>query len=556
MTIWGNHSATQYPDLYHAEVGGKIAAEQVDGDRGWLEDTFIPTVAKRGAAIIEARGASSAASRGQRRHRPRLRLGQRHPEGDWTSAAVSSDGSYGVPEGLISSFPVHQSRTASGRSSRAWRSTSSRARRSTPRWRSSPRSATPCASSASSHEDHLHLHRRGARARDPLAPARDRRRTRGKAGVDVETRDISLAARILARSGPLSDERGPRWPSSASWPRRPKPTSSSCPTSAPRSRSSRPRSRSCRAPATPSRTTRRTRRRDLERAARAAYDAVKGSAVNPVLREGNSDRRAPASVKSYARKHPHSMGAWSSDSDLPRRDDGRRRLPALRDLGDPRRRRRAAHRARGRRRHGHRPQAGAPGAGRRDPRRRRHAPRRPRRVPRRAGRRCEGFRRAVLGAPEGHDDEGLRPDHLRPRRGAVLRRRLRPVRRRPRLRGRRPERWSRQRPRRAVEAPRLHTRGDREGDHRGLRSGPSLARSTPPRHHQPARAQRRDRRRVDAGRDPHVRSDVERRWRAAGHQVRHPGLLLRRALRRDRGASAASTAPSTPPPWAPRRTSA
>ncbi|GGT14679.1 malate dehydrogenase [Nonomuraea spiralis] len=101
MTIWGNHSATQYPDLFHAEVGGKVAADQVDGE--WLRETFIPTVAKRGAAIIEARGASSAASAAN------AAIDHVHDwvnGTDWTSAAVVSDGSYGVPEGLISSFPV------------------------------------------------------------------------------------------------------------------------------------------------------------------------------------------------------------------------------------------------------------------------------------------------------------------------------------------------------------------------------------------------------------------------------------------------------------------
>ena len=80
MTIWGNHSATQYPDLVHAEVAGKNAAELVN-DQAWLENEFIPTVAKRGAAIIEARGASSAASAAVGRDRPRLRLGERHPRG-------------------------------------------------------------------------------------------------------------------------------------------------------------------------------------------------------------------------------------------------------------------------------------------------------------------------------------------------------------------------------------------------------------------------------------------------------------------------------------------
>ncbi|HET6258807.1 MAG TPA: malate dehydrogenase [Pseudonocardia sp.] len=104
LTIWGNHSATQYPDLYHAEVGGKIAAEQVDD--AWLRDDFIPTVAKRGAAIIEARGASSAASAANAAIDHVFDWVNGTPEGDWTSAAVPSDGSYGVPEGIISSFPV------------------------------------------------------------------------------------------------------------------------------------------------------------------------------------------------------------------------------------------------------------------------------------------------------------------------------------------------------------------------------------------------------------------------------------------------------------------
>jgi malate dehydrogenase len=102
MTIWGNHSATQYPDLFHAEVGGKTAAAAVNDD-AWLKDTFIPTVAKRGAAIIEARGASSAASAAN------AAIDHVHDwvnGTDWTSMAVVSDGSYGVPEGLISSFPV------------------------------------------------------------------------------------------------------------------------------------------------------------------------------------------------------------------------------------------------------------------------------------------------------------------------------------------------------------------------------------------------------------------------------------------------------------------
>jgi malate dehydrogenase len=105
MTIWGNHSATQYPDLFHAFVDGKNAADVVD-DQDWIENTFIPTVAKRGAAIIEARGSSSAASAAS------ATIDAAHDwlfgsaDNDWVSMAVSSDGSYGVPEGIVSSFPV------------------------------------------------------------------------------------------------------------------------------------------------------------------------------------------------------------------------------------------------------------------------------------------------------------------------------------------------------------------------------------------------------------------------------------------------------------------
>jgi malate dehydrogenase len=105
MTIWGNHSATQYPDIFHAKVNGQNAAELV-GDQQWLENDFIPTVQKRGAAIIEARGASSAASAANAAidHVHDWVLGT--PSGDWVSMAIPSDGSYGVAEGVISSFPV------------------------------------------------------------------------------------------------------------------------------------------------------------------------------------------------------------------------------------------------------------------------------------------------------------------------------------------------------------------------------------------------------------------------------------------------------------------
>ncbi|EHR61296.1 malate dehydrogenase [Saccharomonospora cyanea] len=105
MTIWGNHSATQYPDIFNAEVKGRSAAEAVN-DQAWLENEFIPRVAKRGAEIIEARGASSAASAANAAIDHVYDWVNGTPEGDWVSMGVPSDGSYGVPEGLISSFPV------------------------------------------------------------------------------------------------------------------------------------------------------------------------------------------------------------------------------------------------------------------------------------------------------------------------------------------------------------------------------------------------------------------------------------------------------------------
>ncbi len=104
MTIWGNHSATQYPDISQTSVGGKAANEMVETD--WYRDTFIPKVQQRGAAIIEARGASSAASAASAAidHMRDWVLGT--PDGDWVSMAIPSDGSYGIPEGLIYSYPV------------------------------------------------------------------------------------------------------------------------------------------------------------------------------------------------------------------------------------------------------------------------------------------------------------------------------------------------------------------------------------------------------------------------------------------------------------------
>jgi malate dehydrogenase len=105
MTIWGNHSATQYPDLFHAKVKGANAAQTID-DQAWLEGDFLPTVQKRGAAIIEARGASSAASAASAAidHIHDWVNGTR--DGDWVSMAIPSDGTYGVAEGIISGYPV------------------------------------------------------------------------------------------------------------------------------------------------------------------------------------------------------------------------------------------------------------------------------------------------------------------------------------------------------------------------------------------------------------------------------------------------------------------
>ena len=104
MTIWGNHSVTQYPDLFHCEVKGQNAYQLVN-DHAWVDGTFLPTVAKRGAAVIEARGSSSAASAANAAigHMRSWALGT--AAADWVSMAVPSDGSYGVPDGLVSSFP-------------------------------------------------------------------------------------------------------------------------------------------------------------------------------------------------------------------------------------------------------------------------------------------------------------------------------------------------------------------------------------------------------------------------------------------------------------------
>jgi malate dehydrogenase len=105
MAIWGNHSDTQYPDYKHALIGGAPAAEVI-GDATWFEETFIPTVAKRGSAVISARGASSAASAANAALDSVRSASFATPSGEWFSAGVVSDGSYGVPAGLIYSFPL------------------------------------------------------------------------------------------------------------------------------------------------------------------------------------------------------------------------------------------------------------------------------------------------------------------------------------------------------------------------------------------------------------------------------------------------------------------
>jgi malate dehydrogenase len=105
LAIWGNHSATQYPDFYNAKINGTSAAEVIT-DESWLQGEFIKTVQQRGAAIIKARGLSSAGSAANAGIDSITSLVNDTPEGDWNSVAVCSDGSYGVPEGLICSFPV------------------------------------------------------------------------------------------------------------------------------------------------------------------------------------------------------------------------------------------------------------------------------------------------------------------------------------------------------------------------------------------------------------------------------------------------------------------
>ncbi|MGZ8264827.1 MAG: malate dehydrogenase, partial [Burkholderiales bacterium] len=105
MTVWGNHSATQYPDIFQAEAGGKKVWPMIN-DQNWLEKEFIPTIQKRGAAIIDARGLSSAASAANAAMNHVRDWIYGTPDGDWVSMGIPSDGSYGIPEGVLYGYPV------------------------------------------------------------------------------------------------------------------------------------------------------------------------------------------------------------------------------------------------------------------------------------------------------------------------------------------------------------------------------------------------------------------------------------------------------------------
>ena len=269
---------------------------------------------------------------------------------------------------------------------------------------------------------------------------------------------------------------------------------------------------------------------DEDKDVRARYDKVKGSAVNPVLREGNSDRRAPASVKNYAKTHPHSMGAWTSGLQDQRRAHDRRRLPLQREVRGHREGRLAPHRAGRRRRRDHRAARVRAGAGRRGRRRHRDA----------RGRAAASSSTAQIARAKAEDV--LFSVHLKATMmkvsdpiifGHVVRAFL------PELfaqhgetlaaAGPQPQRRARRDP----QGHRVAARGrrdqghDRAGHRRRPRPGDGRLR---PRHHQPARAERRDRRRLDAGDDPHLRPHVGPRRRGGRHPRGDPRLVVRRDL--------------------------
>ncbi len=320
-------------------------------------------------------------------------------------------------------------------------------------------------------------------------------------------------------------------PSSARWPGRPRRTSSSCRTSPPRCRSSRPRSRSSRTRASTSPTTPRARRPTRRRRSGPATTRSRAPRSTRSCARATPTAAPPPSVKNYAKAHPHRMGAWSPDSKTNVATMGQHDffsneksvvLPADDTL---------THRARRRRRHRSTVlKEGLAGPGRRGRRRHLHGRRRAAPLPHRADRPRQGRGRAVLGAPEGHDDEGLRPDHLRPRRAGVLPDALRAVRRAAGRRRHLPERRARCPPQRG-RRPAPRATAIKAAVDAGLAEGPADGHGRlRPRHHQPARPLRRDRRRLDARDDPHRRPDVGPRRRRGRHPGGDPGLLLRRRL--------------------------
>ncbi|CAA9320553.1 MAG: Isocitrate dehydrogenase [NADP]; Monomeric isocitrate dehydrogenase [NADP], partial [uncultured Frankineae bacterium] len=379
------------------------------------------------------------------------------------------------------------------------------------------------------HEDHLHLHRRGPGAGDPLAAA-------GAAGLRRQGGGGRRDPRHLPRRAhPRGVRAGRRRAGRA---RRPGEDA--------RRQHHQAAQRQRLHPAAQGRHQGAAERR--LRRPRLPGDAAdrRGEAGADRLRLGQGQRRQPGAARGQLRpprarlgeelrqEAPPRDGRLVPGHPVARRDDDRRRLPALGDVRDAAGRHDPAHRARRRRRRDDGAEGRPAGAGGGDRRRRRHARHGAERLsrPRDPGRAGAGG--AVLRAPQGHDDEGLRPDHLRARREGLLRRRLRAVRRRPRPRRRRPQPGA---GRRAVR-PGGPARGPAQGDHgrhrRGVRAGSGAgAGRLEPRHHQPARPERRHHRRLHARGDPQLRADVERAGPAAGHQVRHPRLVLRGALRRD-----------------------
>ena len=365
----------------------------------------------------------------------------------------------------------------------------------------------------------------------------------GAAGVDVELRDISLAGRILAQFGLAPDALAELGELAT--------TPAANIVKLPNISASIPQLKAA--------------IRELQDAgydlpeyedARERYDRVKGSAVNPVLREGNSDRRAPASVKAFARKHPHSMGAWSPDSAThvarwttatSARPSARSPWPAAGEL-------RIEHVAADGTVTALK--AASPVPGGRDRRRGRDAPRGARRLPRGAdrGRARSGvlFSLHLKATMMKVSDPIIFGHAVRAFFADVFAR----ARRRARGGRREPEPRPRERARRARAAAGRPRGGGRAGDRGHLRDGaaPGDGRLGP-RHHQPARAERRDHRRLDAGHDPHARGRCGTPTASRRTPRRSsPTRATRRSTRR-RSTSAASTAPSTPRRWGRRRTS-